>query len=129
MSYAYDPDNIFAKILAGEIPCARIAETEHALAFRDIHPQAPEHVLIIPKGPYVTYDHFAAEASADEIVDFTRLVAKVAAELAVAPPEGRGYRLLSNAGVDSHQEVPHMHVHLLAGRSLGPLVEPEVGVV
>jgi len=125
MSYDYDDDNIFAKILRGEIPNDTVLETEHSLAFRDIRPQAPTHVLVIPKGRYVTYDHFALAATEAEIVDFTRTVGRVA-EMTGARPAGQagGYRLISNAGPDAIQEVAHMHVHLLAGRPLGRLLEP-----
>ncbi len=123
MSYSYDDQNIFAKILRGEIPNDTVLETEHSLAFRDIQPQAPVHVLVIPKGPYVTYDHFAAEASEAEITDFTRAVGMVCAQLELQPGNGDdGYRLLSNAGKDGVQEVEHMHVHILAGRPLGRMV-------
>ncbi len=116
---AYDPSNIFARILRGEIPCQRLYEDHWALAFRDIHPQAPHHVLVIPKGAYVSFADFAAEASAEEIVGFTRAVGLVAGQLGL---EAGGYRLLANHGPDSHQEVPHYHVHILGGRPLGPLV-------
>ncbi|CUX79758.1 MAG: Hit-like protein involved in cell-cycle regulation [Roseibaca calidilacus] len=122
MPYTYDDQNIFAKILRGEIPCNKLAETEHCLAFHDIAPQAPQHVLVIPKGAYVNYDHFASTASDAEIVDFTRAVASVCAQLGVCPSEGAaGYRLISNAGPDGMQEVPHLHVHILAGTRIGPL--------
>lgn len=125
MAYAYDPENIFAKILRGEIPNSTVMESEHSLAFRDINPQAPEHVLVIPKGAYVCYDHFALEASEAEIVDYTRMIGKVARELGVQPGVGgAGYRLLSNAGEDGVQEVPHLHVHLVAGRRLGRMLAP-----
>ncbi|QDY69730.1 HIT domain-containing protein [Qingshengfaniella alkalisoli] len=121
---AYDDQNIFAKILRGEIPNDTVLETEHTLAFRDIRPQAPHHVLVIPKGPYVTYDHFAAEASDVEILDFTRAVAKICADLGVGPVNGGdGARFISNAGEHGVQEVPHMHVHILAGRPLGRMLE------
>jgi histidine triad (HIT) family protein len=122
---AYDPENIFAKILRDEIPCERLFENEHALAFRDIRPQAPEHVLVIPKGAYETYDAFANGASAEEIVGFTRAVGEVCRLLGIEPGEGSpGFRMISNAGPHAHQEVPHMHVHVLAGRPLGPLLAP-----
>mgnify|MGYP000459719898 FL=1 len=125
MPYAYDTQNIFAKILRGEIPNATVMETEHTLAFNDITPQAPHHVLVIPKGPYVCYDHFALEASDAEIVDFTRTVGKICAELGVQPGEGgNGFRLITNAGEDAIQEVPHMHIHLVAGRGLGRILQP-----
>lgn len=124
MAFAYDDQNIFAKILRGEIPNQTVLETEHSLAFRDIQPQAPEHVLVIPKGPYATYDHFALEASEAEIVDFTRLLGEVAKLVGAQPSEGGGgFRLISNAGEDAIQEVPHMHVHLVAGRSLGRILQ------
>ncbi|MBB5224094.1 histidine triad (HIT) family protein [Amaricoccus macauensis] len=123
MAYDYDDTNIFARILRGEIPNDTVAETEHTLAFRDIRPQAPVHVLVIPKGAYVTYDHFAAEASEAEIIDFTRTVARLCNELGVAPGEGgAGCRLIANSGPHSHQEVPHMHMHILAGKPLGPML-------
>ena len=119
MPYAYDDQNIFARILRGEIPNQTVLETEHSLAFRDIFPQAPVHVLVIPKGPYVCYDHFAQEASDAEIVDFTRTVGKVCEMEGVA--EG-GWRLIANAGEAAVQEVPHLHVHVLAGRPLGRML-------
>lgn len=123
MGFSYDDQNIFAKILRGEIPNDTVMETEHSLAFRDIHPQAPTHVLVIPKGPYETYDHFALEADDAEIVDFTRVVGKVAAAMGVQPTAGGGgFRLISNAGADAIQEVPHMHVHLLGGRAMGRIL-------
>lgn len=123
MAYEYDDENIFAKILRGEIPNDTILETEHTLAFRDIRPQAPEHVLIIPKGAYVTHDDFALNASDAEIVDFTRVAGRICAMLGVQPGEGgAGYRTLSNAGEDAIQEVPHYHLHILAGRNLGPML-------
>lgn len=121
MAYTYDPQNIFAKILRGEIPNKTVLETEHTLAFHDIYPQAPIHVLVIPKGPYVTYDHFCAEASDAEIVDYARTVAKVCDMLGVAED---GWRLISNAGANAIQEVPHLHVHILGGRNLGRMLQP-----
>lgn len=124
MAYAYDDQNIFAKILRGEIPNDTVLETEHSLAFRDIAPQAPDHVLVIPKGPYVTYDHFAAEASDAEIADFTRAIAQVCAKLGIEPgKDGMGYRLISNAGEAGVQEVPHLHIHILSGRPLGRMLQ------
>ena len=123
MGYEYDRENVFARILRGEIPNATVMETEHTLAFRDIRAQAPVHVLVIPKGAYVNFDHFGAEASDAEIADFTRVVAKICAEMEVAPGEGGGgYRLIANAGVHGLQEVPHMHVHILGGRRLGRML-------
>lgn len=124
MAYAYDTNNIFAKILRGEIPCNKLLETEHSLAFHDIRPQAPHHVLVIPKGPYVTFDHFALEASDPEKADFLTAIGKVCAALGVQPGEGgAGYRAISNAGNDGVQEVPHLHVHILGGRVLGRMLE------
>lgn len=125
MPYAYDETNIFARILRGEIPNRTVLETEHSLAFEDIHPQAPHHVLVIPKGKYVTADHFAEAATEAEIADFARAQVAVCRKLGILPGEGGGgYRVISNAGPDSHQEVPHYHVHILAGRPLGRLVRP-----
>lgn len=123
MTYAYDPENIFAKILRKEIPNATVMETDHTLAFNDINPGAPTHVLVIPKGPYVCYDHFALEASDAEIVDFTRVVGLVCEAQGVQPSGGAGgYRLITNAGPDGVQDVPHMHVHVIGGRGLGRML-------
>ena len=123
MGYLYDDQNIFAKILRGEIPNTTVLETEHCLAFRDINAQAPEHILVIPKGPYVCFDHFADMASAEEIIDFTRAIGQVAAALKVDPGTGGdGYRLLANTGQNGVQDVPHLHVHLVAGRPLGRML-------
>jgi histidine triad (HIT) family protein len=123
MAYDYDDDNIFARILRGEIPNKTAIETEHTLAFHDIRPQAPVHVLVIPKGAYVNADHFALEASEAEIVDFYRVLATLARELGVSPAAGGdGYRLIGNSGAHSHQEVPHYHMHILAGRPLGAML-------
>lgn len=116
---AYDQNNIFARILRGEIPNQTVLETEHTLAFRDINPARPVHVLVIPKGPYVTFDQMAADASEAEIVDFVRTVGQVARQEGVAES---GYRLINNNGGDGHQEVPHLHVHVLGGTSCGPMV-------
>ena len=123
MPYAYDPQNIFARILRGEIPNKTLLETEHTLAFHDIAPQAPVHVLVIPKGAYVTYDHFAREASDAEIADFHRAVAKVCELTGVQPGEGgEGFRAITNAGDHGVQEVPHFHLHILGGRPLGRML-------
>ncbi|MEJ6391781.1 HIT domain-containing protein [Gymnodinialimonas sp. 2305UL16-5] len=128
MGYAYDDQNIFAKILRGEIPNKTIAETEHTLAFADIYPQAPVHILVIPKGAYVCFDHFAAEASDAEIVDFHRVAARICADLNLAPGgDGDGYRTLSNAGAHAVQDVPHYHMHILGGRPLGPMLTRREG--
>jgi len=123
MAYTYDDQNIFAKILRGEIPNDTVLETEHCLAFRDINPQAPTHVLVIPKGPYVTFDHFADAASDAEVLDFTRTISRVARMQALTPDAGNGYRLLANSGQDGVQEVPHLHVHIVGGRVLGRMLQ------
>ena len=115
----YDPDNVFAKILRGELPCDQVYEDDHALAFRDINPQAPVHVLVIPKGAYVSMDDFSAHAPADLVAGFFAAVGRVARELGAV---NDGYRLLANHGADANQEVPHFHVHLFAGRNLGPML-------
>lgn len=117
---AYDPQNIFAKILRGEIPCNKILEDDWALAFHDIQPQAPIHALVIPKGPYVSMDDFSQNGSADEIAGFFRAVGTVARELGMTDD---GYRMLANNGADAHQEVPHLHVHLFAGHDLGSMIK------
>jgi histidine triad (HIT) family protein len=123
MPYAYDDQNIFARILRGEIPNQTVLESAHTLAFRDIRPQAPDHVLVIPKGPYVTFDDFAANASEAEIADLHRTAAKVCAMLGVSPGDGgAGYRTISNAGEHAVQEVPHYHLHILGGRPLGRML-------
>ena len=116
---AYDPTNIFARILRGEIPCKKLYEDDWALAFHDINPQAPVHVLVIPKGAYVSMADFGAKASSEEIAGFFRAVAK-AAELTGVVDDG--YRILSNHGGHAHQEVPHLHMHLFAGAPLGPML-------
>jgi len=115
----YDPDNIFAKILRGEITANIVYEDEHALAFYDINPQAPIHVLVIPKGAYVSMDDFTATASAEEIAGFFRAVGEVARKLDLVAD---GYRILANHGSHGHQEVPHLHVHIFGGRPLGPML-------
>ncbi|MGV8985502.1 MAG: histidine triad nucleotide-binding protein [Cypionkella sp.] len=119
-SYTYDTNNIFARILRGDIPNKTVLETAHTLAFHDIHPQAPLHVLVIPKGPYVTFDHFAAEASPEELTDFHRTAASVCAMLGIAP--GEGYRAITNAGAHGMQEVPHYHLHILGGKVMGRML-------
>ncbi|QJD15950.1 HIT domain-containing protein [Paracoccus sanguinis] len=119
----YDDSNIFARMLRGEIPNDTVAENAHALAFRDIRPQAPVHILVIPRGRYVSYDDFAANASDDEIVGFNRLVAEVArAEGLSLANGGDGFRAITNAGAHGVQEVPHFHLHLLGGRPMGRMV-------
>ena len=120
----YDDSNIFARMLRGEIPNDTVAENAHALAFRDIRPQAPVHVLVIPKGAYVSYDDFAANASDAEIVGFHRLVAEVARAQGLSLAQGgQGFRAITNAGAHGVQEVPHFHLHLLGGGPLGRMLQ------
>ena len=116
---SYDDQNVFAKILRGEIPSKTVYEDEHVLAFHDIAPQAPVHILVIPKGAYVSWDDFSARASDAEIAGLVRAVGHVAREAGLVAP---GYRLLANTGPDSLQEVPHLHVHIFAGKPLGPML-------
>ena len=115
----YDDNNIFAKILRGEIPCRKVYEDDHALAFHDINPQAPVHILVIPKGSYVSWDDFSATAPEAEIAGFVRAVGQVAREHGLVEP---GYRMLANVGQHGHQEVPHLHVHLFGGRQFYAMV-------
>lgn len=115
----YDDQNIFAKILRGEIPNKTVYEDEFALAFHDIAPQAPIHILVIPKGAYVSWDDFSERGSEAEIAGFVRAVGKVARDLDLVAP---GYRLLANVGLHGHQEIPHLHVHLFGGQPLGPML-------
>ena len=115
----YDDQNVFAKILRGEIPSKKVYEDEWVFAFYDINPQAPVHILVIPKGAYVSWDDFSARASDGEIAGFVRAVGHVAREQGLVAP---GYRLLANIGAHGHQEVPHLHVHLFGGRQLGAML-------
>lgn len=115
----YDDANVFARILRGEIPADKVYEDEHALAFRDIAPQAPVHILVIPKGAYVSWDDFSARGSDAEIGGFVRAIGHIAREQGLVAP---GYRLLANVGGHGGQEVPHLHVHLFGGRALGPML-------
>ena len=115
----YDDGNIFARILRGEIPSKRVYEDEHALAFHDINPLAPVHILVIPKGAYVSWDDFSARATDAEIAGFVRAIGTVARDQGLVAP---GYRLLANTGPASGQEVPHLHVHIFGGRGLGPML-------
>lgn len=119
----YDPNNIFAKILKGDIPCNKAYEDEHVLAFHDIAPQAPVHVLVIPKGQYVDLSDFSKNARDEEIVAFQRAVAKLTADLGL---NARGYRAITNAGAHGGQEVPHYHLHLLGGRALGSMISKDL---
>lgn len=116
----YDDSNIFAKILRGEIPCNKVYEDDFALAFHDINPQAPLHVLVIPKGPYISMADFTTKAPDNLLVGFFRAVGKVAEQLELKQP---GFRLLANHGPNSHQEVPHLHVHIFGGKKLGPMLD------
>jgi diadenosine tetraphosphate (Ap4A) HIT family hydrolase len=115
----YDDSNIFARILRGELPCRKVYEDEHVLAFHDINPLSPTHILVIPKGAYVSWDDFSAEASEEEVAALVRAVGKIARDAGLL--EG-GYRLLANTGRDAGQEVPHLHVHIFSGRPLGPML-------
>lgn len=115
----YDDSNIFARILRGEIPSKKVYEDEHVLAFHDINPLSPTHILVIPKGNYVSWDDFSENASDGEIAAFVRAAGRIARDEGLVEP---GYRLLANVGVDSGQEVPHLHLHIFGGRSLGPML-------
>lgn len=117
----YDDNNIFAKILRGEIPCRKISEDRYTLAFHDINPQAAVHALVIPKGRYADFPDFITNAAEAEITGFMRAVVEVTRLLGVAES---GYRLISNTGPDSRQEVPHYHEHILGGERLGALLTP-----
>ncbi len=118
---AYDENNIFAKILRGEIPCDKVYEDQHALAFNDINPQTPTHVLVIPKGAYASFDDFSRDASAEEIAGLFRAAGKIARDLGAVEA---GYRILANHGRDGRQEVAHFHMHLFAGKDLGRMIKP-----
>ncbi|WP_210528945.1 HIT domain-containing protein [Rubellimicrobium arenae] len=118
MDFDYDSSNIFARILRGEIPAKVVFENEHALAFHDVRPQAPVHLLVIPKGPYMSLDHFAAEATAVEQAGFLSAVAAVCGMEEL----GQGFRAIANTRTHGGQEVPHFHVHILGGRPLGPML-------
>lgn len=115
----YDDGNIFARILRGELPCNKVYEDEHVLAFHDIRPLAPTHLLVIPKGAYVSWDDFSDRASDAEIAAFVRAVGRIARDEGLVAP---GYRLLANVGADGGQEVPHLHAHIFGGRGLGPML-------
>jgi diadenosine tetraphosphate (Ap4A) HIT family hydrolase len=116
---SYDDDNVFARILRGEIPCDKVYEDEHVLAFRDINPLTPVHVLVIPKGRYVSFDDFAERGSPEEIAAWVRAIGRVARQEGLSE---RGFRVLSNAGPDGHQEIPHLHMHVFGGRDLGGML-------
>ena len=116
---AYDRNNVFARILRGELPCRKVYEDAHVLAFHDIHPQTPTHIIVIPKGEYVSVDDFSEKASEAELVAFLRAVSRIAREQGVTTS---GYRILANHGAAAHQDVPHFHLHLFGGRDLGPML-------
>ena len=123
MEFKYDKENIFAKILRKEIPNDTVIETDLTLAFKDINPVAPVHVLVIPKGPYVNYDHFVSNARNEEILDFNNTVKEVIKKFDLDPERnGNGYRLIANTGLNGVQEVPHLHFHILGGRNMGVMV-------
>jgi histidine triad (HIT) family protein len=115
----YDGNNVFARILRGEVPAKKVYEDEHVLAFNDINPLAPTHILVIPKGSYVSWDDFSENASDAEIAALVRASGRIARDAGLVEP---GYRLLANTGVNSGQEVPHLHLHIFAGRPLGPML-------
>lgn len=117
---AYDESNVFAKMLRGEIPCNKVYEDDYALAFHDIHPQAPVHVLVIPKGPYVSMDDFTQDAPVEAVAGFFKAIGATARQLGV---DQTGYRIVANTGKDAHQEVMHVHVHIFAGGRLGPMLK------
>jgi diadenosine tetraphosphate (Ap4A) HIT family hydrolase len=115
----YDDGNIFARILRGELPANKVYEDEHVLAFRDLNPLSPTHILVIPKGPFVSWDDFSAKASDAEIAAFVRAAGKIAREAGLVE---KGYRVLANSGPNAEQQVPHLHLHIFAGRPLGPML-------
>ncbi len=120
---SYDDNNIFAKILRGEIPCKKIYEDEYVLSFYDINPQKKIHVLVIPKGKFIDLDHFAKKATDQEIVGFFKGVNQVAAKLEITMNKGKGYRAIANIGNFGGQEVPHFHLHLFGGEKVGKMVQ------
>jgi histidine triad (HIT) family protein len=117
---SYDPGNVFARILRGELPSKKVYEDAHVLAFSDIRPQAPVHLIVIPKGAYVSVDDFTLKASDAEQAALMRAIGKVARDAGLA---GSGYRVLANTGADGHQEVPHLHFHVVGGRPLGRMLQ------
>lgn len=120
MNSLYDLDNIFAKILRSEIPCNKILENEFALAFSDINPQAPIHILVIPKNPYINFYDFTKNAEIKEIEFFWKLVNDVIDKENI---DVKGFRIITNSGIDGNQDVPHFHVHLLGGKNLGRMIK------
>ncbi len=118
---AYDHGNLFAKILRGEIPCDKVYEDDHVLAFRDINPQTPTHILVIPKGAYQSFDDFSRTATEEEVLALIRATGEIARTLGVAES---GYRILANTGADGLQEIPHFHLHIFGGKPLGRMIKP-----
>lgn len=116
---SYDNTNIFAKILRGEIPCDKVYEDDYVLAFNDIDPKAPVHILVIPKGDYISIDDFAAKASPEEMQAMFKAIDKIAEEKGL---KRAGFRTIANTGTDGGQEVPHFHMHILGGATLGPMI-------
>ncbi len=116
---AYDPNNIFARILRGEIPCKKVYEDAHVLAFHDIAPKAPVHILVLPKGAYVSMDDFTAKATPEEIAGLFRALGQIARDNGL---DASGYRVISNCGLNGGQEVPHLHLHLVGGKALGRMI-------
>lgn len=122
-AYVYDAENVLAKVLRGDLPSTAVEETPHTLAIRDIRPQAPDHILVLPKGPYVCFDHFMTQAASDEITDFFATLSRILELQNISPSMGgQGYRLIANTGADGFQEIAHFHMHILSGRWLGPLL-------
>ncbi len=115
----YDPNNVFAKILRKEIPCKPVYEDDHVLAFPDMYPKAPVHILVIPKGAYTDIADFGAHASAEEVAAFFKAVAKVASDAGI---DASGFRSIANTGINGGQEVPHFHIHIVGGDALGPML-------
>ena len=119
----YDNNNIFAKILRGEIPCKKVYEDNHVMSFYDVNPQKKIHVLVIPKGKYINLDDFNENASDEEIVALSKAISHIAKKLSISVKNGEGYRALVNIGANAGQEVPHLHFHLFGGEKIGKMVE------
>lgn len=122
MTYQYDKQNIFAKILRDEIPNKTVLNTDHTLAFHDMYPQAPHHIIVIPKGAYICFDHFIKFATDAEILDWNKAIITICDMVGISTDTGDGYRLIINSGPNGNQEVPHLHVHILAGRNLASIL-------
>jgi len=117
----YDKDNIFAKILRGEVPCNKVYENEYVLSFHDVNPQKKIHILVIPKGEYIDLDHFNTEASEKEILEFNKSITNIIRLLKISNNDS-GYRVISNVGQDGEQEIPHVHFHILGGEKTGRMI-------